>query len=299
MSIIGNVLRLLADVSVPVFVVSSMLSMGLSLRFSQILLPGTRRSTVLGVFLANFLVVPAIALTLGQLIPLNPSIAIGLLLLAAGSGAPLLPKLVQIARGHLALATSLVVMLMVTTIIFLPVVLPLLIGSHVAANRWDLARPLIFYMLVPLALGLSARRWLPGTPARLLPVTNGVANVAFVVAIARLVVVNAEGLGRALGTGPLLAAVVFLVGSFLAGYFLAGSNPADRLVGGLATAQRDISAALLLATTNFANRPDVSVMVVLVGLLGLVGLVATSIAFRVFARPEPVRVRVPAANKRQ
>jgi predicted Na+-dependent transporter len=296
MPLTEDAVRYFTSMSVPLFVVSSMLSMGFSVRLSQIFLAGADYRIVLGAFVANFVVVPAIAVALGQLIPVNRAVTAGLLLAATASGSPTMPKLVQLARGHIALATGLVLMLMGATILFLPVTLPLLLGDNVTGNQWDLARPLIFYMLVPLGFGLLVRRRLPQVSGALRPITNTVANLAFVVAIARLVIINAEGVGRALRTGVFPTALLFLVGCFLAGYLLTGRNVAYRLVGGLATAQRDISAALLLATTNFASQPDVSVMVVLVGLTGLVGLMGVSVAFRVFAATEPETPRVPVVN---
>lgn len=62
-------------------------------------------------------------------IPLDEPIRIGLILLATAAGAPFLPKLAEVAKGSTAFSMGLMVLLMVVTIIYLPIVLPLLLGG--------------------------------------------------------------------------------------------------------------------------------------------------------------------------
>ena len=50
-----------------------------------------------------------------------------LLLLGCAAGAPFLPKLAELAKGNLAFAVGVMVLLMVTTVVYLPIVLPLLL----------------------------------------------------------------------------------------------------------------------------------------------------------------------------
>ncbi len=51
---------------------------------------------------------------------------IGLLLLACAAGAPFLPKLAELARGNLAFAVGVMVLLMIVTVGYLPIVALLL-----------------------------------------------------------------------------------------------------------------------------------------------------------------------------
>jgi len=61
---------------------------------------------------------------------------------------PFLPKRAQIARGNLAFAVALMVLLMVITVGYLPLVLPLLLPG-VSVNPAKIARSLILLMLLP------------------------------------------------------------------------------------------------------------------------------------------------------
>ena len=148
-----EILETLAMLSVLVFVISSMLSMGLSLTIKQIIDPLRNVRLVVLALVANFILVPVVAYALTLILPLNESITIGLILLSTAAGAPFLPKLVEVAKGNIAFSVGLMVLLMVVTIIYLPLVLPLLL-SGVQVNPWDIAQSLIVMMLIPLAIGL-------------------------------------------------------------------------------------------------------------------------------------------------
>ena len=97
-----EILVTLVQLSVLVFVVSSMLSMGLSLTMGQIVEPLKNRRLVIMALVANFILVPALAYIITIILPLDESIKIGLILLSTAAGAPFLPKLVEMAKGNLA-----------------------------------------------------------------------------------------------------------------------------------------------------------------------------------------------------
>ena len=149
-------LELLAALSVLVFVIGSMASMGLSLQMAQIIAPLKNLRLVILALVANFILVPLLAVVITLVIPLDEPIRIGLILLATAAGAPFLPKLAEAAKGGTAFSVGLMVLLMVVTIIYLPVVLPLLLGG-VEVSPWDIAQSLIVLMLIPLAIGLFVR----------------------------------------------------------------------------------------------------------------------------------------------
>lgn len=79
-----------------------------------------------------------------------------MLLLGTAAGAPFLPKLAEIARGDLPFAVGLMVLLMVVTVGYLPLVLPLLL-SGVSVNPAKIARSLVLLMLLPLGGGLALK----------------------------------------------------------------------------------------------------------------------------------------------
>src|SRR5262245_34390543 len=116
-----------------------MAAAGLSLGVRDVVAPLCRARLVGLAFVANFVVAPALAYALTQIIPLDRTYAIGLLLLGVAAGAPFLPKLAEVARGDLAFSVGLMLLLTVGSVAFIPVALPLLVPG-VSPDPWPLLR---------------------------------------------------------------------------------------------------------------------------------------------------------------
>jgi BASS family bile acid:Na+ symporter len=265
-------LELLAGLSVLVFVIGSMASMGLSLKTAQIIAPLKNAKLVILALVANFILVPLLAVVITLVIPLDQPIRIGLILLATAAGAPFLPKLAEAAKGSTAFSVGLMVLLMVVTIIYLPIVLPLLLGG-VEVNPWDIAQSLIVLMLIPLAIGLFVRARYDEIAAKIQPTFGQASNLALLVLTVAGLVLNFRDMIGLVGSLGLLAGVIFIVGSLVIGYFLGGSGD-TRSVMGLGTAQRNISAALVVAGQNFDL--DVITYLMVIAVIGLVVLMPTA-----------------------
>ena len=269
------------------FIVTSMLAMGLSLTPAQIVQPLKNVRLVLLALLANFVLVPLLAYVITLIIPLEQSLQIGLIVLATAAGVPFLPKLVQGAKGNIAFGVGLMVLLMVVTIFYLPIVLPLLLPG-VEINPWDIAKSLIVLMLIPLAIGLLFKSHSPEDAAHWQPVMNKISGLSILVLLVVGLGLNVSNIISLIGSLGLVALVLFIVGSLLIGMLLGGRDPAIRSVMGLGTAQRNVSAAILVSIQNFSGTNTVSFVLVAAVLLLLI-LLPT--AKRLGARGQP-----PAAN---
>lgn len=234
------------------FIVTSMLGMGMSLTVQQILAPLKNVRLVVLALLANFVLVPLLALIITRIIPMDQSLQIGLIVLATAAGAPFLPKLVQGAKGDVAFGVGLMVLLMVVTIIYLPIILPILLPG-VSVNPWDIAKSLIVLMLIPLAIGLLINSHSPDTATHWQPLMNKVSSVAMLILLVVGLGLNVSNIISLIGSGGILAMLLFIVGSLLIGFLLGGREPGIRSVMGLGTAQRNVSAAILVSAQNFAG----------------------------------------------
>ena len=251
----------LAQISGLLFVVTSMLAMGLSLTVPQIMQPLRNIRLVMLALVANFVLVPLLAYAITLVIPLDQSLKVGLIVLATAAGAPFLPKLVQGAKGNVAFGVGLMVLLMVVTIIYMPIVLPLLLPG-VSVNPWDIAKSLIVLMLVPLALGLMMRSHSPDAAAHWQPVMSKISGLAILILLVVGVGLNVSNIIDLIGTGGILALLLFIIGSFLIGFLLGGRDQGDRSVMGLGTAQRNVSAAIVVAAQNFSGTNTLSFVLV-------------------------------------
>jgi BASS family bile acid:Na+ symporter len=285
-------LQTLVGISGVLFVVTSMLAMGLSLTIPQIIQPLKNLRLVVLALLANFVLVPLLAYGITRLIPLEQSLQIGLILLATAAGAPFLPKLVQGAKGNIAFGVGLMVLLMIVTIIYVPIVLPLLI-TGVEVNPWDIAQSLIVLMLIPLAIGLLIKSHSPESAVQWQPVMNKISSLAILILLVLGLGLNASNIVSLIGTGGLLALLLFIVGSLLIGMLLGGGNSAVRNVMGLGTAQRNISAAIVVAAQNFSEG-NTLVLILVASIFML--LILLPIAKRMGNRSETAAVGVTAGD---
>jgi bile acid:Na+ symporter, BASS family len=167
--------------------------------------------------LANFVLAPLIALTIAALLRLDQPLGAGLLLLGSAAGAPFLPKLTQLAKGNLAFAVGLMVLLMVITVGYLPLVLPLLLLG-VSVNSAKIARSLFLVMLVPLADALAFKAWFAAPATRIRPILDRISNVSLIVFILLLVTVNFKNVLAVFGTRGILAGLLFIAISFGIGW---------------------------------------------------------------------------------
>ena len=261
-----EILTLIFKISVLTFVIGSMLSMGLSLTVKQIITPLENKRLVITALIANFVLVPVLVYLMNMVIPLISGFKIGLILVSIAAGAPFLPKLAEIAKSNEAFAMGLMLMLMVVTIFYLPLVLPFMLeGAKVSS--WDIAKSLIILMLIPLILALLFRAYMEKPAMKIQPVLAALTNIALILLIASLVILNTKHLISMIGM-PLVAIVLFLIISMAIGYFLGGSDKDTRVVLTLGSGQRNISAAILVATQNFKD-PDITLMLVAVAIFGL------------------------------
>ena len=158
----------LINLFVLAFVLTSMFGTGLSLTIGQILDPLKDWKLVLLALVANFVLVPALAYVIALALNLDEGLRAGLIILAACAGAPFLPKLATIAKGNLAFSVGLMTLLMVVTVGYAPIALPLLIPG-VEVSPWDIARPLVTIMLIPMGVGLAIKAWRPDAADSLAP----------------------------------------------------------------------------------------------------------------------------------
>ena len=267
----SQVLQALQQVATLVFVVSSMLAMGLSLTVGAIVAPLRHMRLVAVALAANFIAVPLFAILLQSIVKLDEPLYAGLLLVATAAGAPFLPKLAEAAKGDIALSVGLMVLLMVTTVLYMPIVLPLLLPD-VQISPWDIASSLVFLMLLPLAAGLFIKSRYIAVAQGLQPHMAQTSSLSIAILIGAGVLANFTQIIGLVGTGGIVAILAFLLGALAIGYFAGGKDPGTRAVLGLGTAQRNLSAALVVASQNFGDTPDTLTFIIVAALIGLVSL---------------------------
>jgi BASS family bile acid:Na+ symporter len=279
-----DILSKAATVAMLSFVVSSMLAMGAGLTVAKIIEPLRDVRLVVLALLANFALMPLGAFALAKALWLDEQLGVGLLLLGCAAGAPFLPKLAELAKGNLPFAVGAMVLLMVVTVGYLPLVLPLLLPG-ITVDPGKIARSLVLLMLLPLAVGLALKVRYDEVAARVKPWLDWLSNISLILLIMLISAANIDKVLQIFGTRGILAGLLFIAMGFGIGWLFGGTSSETKRVLALGTAQRNIAAALVVGSQSFSD-PKVVVMVIVVAIVGLIILMPLSraLANRAFAQ---------------
>lgn len=263
------ILQQFANLSILVYIVSTMLSMGLSFFPKQFIEPLQDKKLILKSLAANFILVPLLTYIILQLIPLEPGLAIGLVLMAAGAGSPFMLKLVQFIKADMAFAVGLMLILSTVTLIYLPLSLSFLLPD-ISVNSLSIAVSLLVLIFLPL-LGGTTLKWRYSKLAEIIkPTFNQISNIFLFVVVLLYLGLNYQDFLSVFGTGGLLAALIFVLASYFIGYMLGGPSKNTKTVLGMGTAIRNSSAAFVVALANFSAQYEVMAMIIVVYSLSII-----------------------------
>lgn len=265
-----ELLRSLVQFIAPVFVISTMLNVGLTQKLSAIAAHLKNWSFVVKMLAVNFVLAPLLMVLALYFAPFDPALKAGLLIFSLGAGAPFLIKLTQTAEHDLALGAAVMMFLMVGTVVYMPLVLPLVL-SGISVNALAIAKSLLLQMLLPIGVGMLAAQLLPSLSKKVQPWVGRIGNVAMYAMVVATLIGYFPNLVKIIGTGAFLAGLLFVAAAFGLGYLAGWGKDHLEDIGGLGTAQRNTAAGVIIAIQNFKD-PNVFVMLTLANVLGIVML---------------------------
>lgn len=269
------ILQPLASFSVLIYIVTTMLSMGLKFYPKQFLEPLKDKNLIIKSLAANFVLIPALTYLILQLIPLESGLAIGLGLMAAGAGSPFMLKMVQFMKADMTFAVGLMLILSTVTLIYMPLVLSLLLPG-VSVNPLSIAVSLLVLIFLPLIIGTVLKLKQGKIAETIQPIFNQLSNIFIVLVVVLYLGLNYKDFLTVFGTGALIASLIFVLAAFLIGYLLGGPSKNTKSVLGMGTAIRNSSAAFVVAVTNFSSEYDVMAMIIVVYILSIIVMLMVS-----------------------
>lgn len=282
---IFEVFQRVAGALITVFVISSLLNVGLTQKPSNFRGHLRKGHFLSRMLLANLILVPAVMVMAVTVVDLEPYYAAGLVIFGLSAGAPFLIALTRESENDISLAATVMTVLILGTVVLMPVLLPLLIDG-IEVDVWAIVKALALQMIAPMVLGMVARQYLVTLAAAVQPWVARISSVALYALLAAMIVgylpeMADPGLWKAIVTGL----VVIMIALFI-GYMMGDGHDQLKQVGGLATAQRNTAAAMIVADSNFDD-PRVVVVVTLVNTIGLVVLM---IAAKMMGRDTPLLI---------
>jgi BASS family bile acid:Na+ symporter len=130
-------------------------------------------------------------------------------------------------------------------------------------------------MLLPLATGLALKARCEELASRVKSMLDWISNVSLILLVLLITAANIDKVLQVFGTRAILAGVLYIALGFGIGWLLGGPDTGTRRVMALGTSQRNIAAALVVASQSFSD-PKVVVMVIVVAIVGLIILIPLS-----------------------
>jgi bile acid:Na+ symporter, BASS family len=236
-------LQVVLKITLVIFMVGNLLDMGLRLQLGEALRDLRDVRFVLLSLLWGFVVLPVVAYVIIEIVPLARPYAMGLVLLGMTPCAPFLPPMVDRARGDLGYTAAFMLLSSVVTVAYLPFAVPLLVKG-LSASAFTIAKPLVLFLLVPLAIGLGLQHRSPKRAAKLHPVVKRGTGIDTLLMLLLCVVVYGKEFLALGGTHAIGVQILFFAVATVAPYVLSFGMPAQqKTVLSLGMATRNLGAA--------------------------------------------------------
>ena len=210
--------------------VGNMAGMGAQLAMAEALAALRNVRFIVMAVVWGWVLCPSFAYLLAKIIPMEQPYTIGLILLGMTPCAPFMPMMVRKARGDLGYTGALMLLAAIGTVAFMPFAVPRMV-SGLTADAWVVGKPLLFFVLVPLLVGMAVKRFAEPVASRLYPLVKKTTDITTMVMLVAMAIVYGEDFIGAIGSYAIGTLVLFVGVVTLA---------TDRLGFGLKQGQRSV-----------------------------------------------------------
>jgi bile acid:Na+ symporter, BASS family len=229
-----QILQKIQTITIVIFMVGNLLEVGLRLQVAEAL--GALRNVrfVVLTFLWCFVLGPALAVLLTKIIPLAPPYALGLVLLGMAPCSPAIPVMMRKSGGSLAYMSACMLVAYGGTVVLMPFMVPWL-AKGFTADPWTIAKPLLFFITLPLVIGIAIRRAAEGVADKAAPIVKKVTGLNTLMLCVVLLWVYRGEIFSAVGTyaigTQILCYALLGIGSYLLGFGLTYDQKAPMVLG--------------------------------------------------------------------
>jgi BASS family bile acid:Na+ symporter len=267
-----------------IYVVSGMLALGLSQTVTQIVAPLKNLRITIAAIVASYIILPVLAASIARLFGLDPALRYGMVLLAMAAGAEVGPIFTAKANANVSLAGGILAMSIGITIIYIPLMLGVLLPD-VHFDVKHLLMKLILTIVVPLSLGLFIRSRFEKTAHTVETYLHLTSRLFVVLLLVTLIGLYYREIIGLIGTYAILAAVIYVVAGFGIGYLLGWPERGTRLAMGFMHGARNASVAVMVASSVFADQPQVMLMLATMVIIMLGMLIPVSSLLKIKSGP--------------
>ncbi len=272
------------NITVVVFTVANLMAGGLECDLKEALKWLRSPKLVVPTFLWGWVVGPALAWLIIQVLPLSEGHAAGLMLTSLAPIAPFLPLAASKARGDMTFTGAYILLGTIVTVVLMPVMAPLLIKG-LTLSTWPLAKPLILLVLIPLLIGVAIRFYKPTVAAKIFPWVKKTGGIFLLLCLGTTLWIYGKDMLSTVGSFATAAWVVFMIVMAVVPYLIGfGLKQNQRSVMAIGMSSRNISAGFV-AFFGITNPPVGMFLMVLlvVPLHVIIGLLAVPPIFATLA----------------
>lgn len=204
--------------------------------------------------LAQFLIMPLLAVVLTKLIPMPAEIAAGVILVGCCPGGTSSNVMTYLSKGDVALSVACTSVTTLLAPIVTPFLVLMLASEYLPVDAWAMFLSIVKVVLLPLGLGFIAQKLLPGIVRAAVPALPLVSVTGIVLIVAAVVGASKGAIAQ---SGLLIFAVVVLHNGlgYLIGYLAAragGLSMAKRKAIAIEVGMQNSGLGAALATAYFS-----------------------------------------------
>lgn len=264
-----------------IFTVSNLAAMGLQVHMPDVKKAFKNKKAIVMIFLWGWVLGPALGIAITKIVPLDEPYVIVILLASLAPCAPFLQQMVIKAKGEIAFAGAFIPLVVVGTVVFMPLMSPLLIEG-LAIDTWSLAKPLLLTILLPLIMGAVLRYNFEAFVLKIFPIAKKFAVLTTLLTIISCLVLYGPGMLDTAGSMALLSMTIYMLVMSIITYSVGvGMKQSQRSVMSLGMGTRNIAAVLAAAMAIPDADPRIVIMVVM---WTLWSVVLAALGARVFAK---------------
>ena len=234
-----------------------MFGMGLTLSPQDFRIVLSRPKDILIGCLAQFTVMPLLALGLSWAFALPKELALGVILVGCCPGGTASNVITYLAKGDLALSVGMTATSTLLAPLLTPLLVWLLAGTMVQVDTIGMLLSIVYVVIAPIAVGLIFQRYLPQFTKAIVPYLPAFSSIAIALVVGIIVAHNAD---RLLVGGLIVVLVVILhnLCGLSLGYIigrLLGLSEAKKRAISIEVGMQNSGLASSLATLHFAAYP--------------------------------------------
>ena len=238
-----------------------MFGMGLATKLEDFKVVFSRPWDIAVGCVAQFTVMPALAWTLARLFGLDEALTVGVVLVGCCPGGTASNVITYLAKGDLALSVGMTGVSTLLAPFLTPALTLLLAGRTVDVNAYGMFVNILWVVILPILLGLAAKRFFPNATERAVRFMPTVSSVAIAVIIALVVAANAKRLWAG-GVTIFIVVILHNVCGLALGYLIAAAlrlaEPKRRALC-IEVGMQNSGLAASLAAVHFAAYPMAAV----------------------------------------